>query len=470
MFRCRAYPFALVAVLALGASACSGGEEGAATTSPRAAAPVAEQTAPPAPVALIAIRDGDTSKPVRKATVKVGGEIMKLGPQGVVRLAPRPRSRVKVSARGYGTRVVDVNFRRQLAQRIDLWRPAAQWPVYGANPARTQAHSGIKIRPPFRVLWRKEMGSLLEFPAVVWNGVAYVNNLYGHVRALSMRNGHVLWRARVGRRMASSPGLDPKHGLLVTTSMTPGSVKVLSMKSGHVRWTVSTGRAEPSPVIRKGVAYLGAANGNVYALELKHKRVKWVFQGGAKITGSPALQGRRLFVGDYAGRVFALDSRTGRRLWTGSSGGGRVYGTTAVAGGRVFAPSVTSGLTAFSARTGRVLWRIPVGAYLYSSPGVYRGRVYFGAYTGYVYCASARSGRILWARPAGGAVSGAVEIVDGLVYAASFGSRITAWNWRTGNRVWSFSSGRYVPVSGSAAGLLIHGSRTIWAVTGRKPH
>jgi outer membrane protein assembly factor BamB len=459
---------ALVAVLALGVSACSGGERAATRPAPRAA-PTVEKLASPAPVAVISIRDGDTSKPVRNATVKVGDETFLPESSGIVRLVPRTRATVKVSARGYGARVVGVNFRRRLLQRVDLWRPSAQWPVYGANPARTQAHSGIKIRPPFRVLWRREMGSLLEFPAVVWNGVAYVNSIHGRLRALSMRNGHVLWWARVGRRMASSPGLDPKHGLLVTTSMIPGSVKVLSMKTGRVRWTVSTGRAEPSPVVRNGVAYLGAANGNVYALNLERKRVKWVFHGGAKITGSPALQGRRLFVGDYAGRVFALDARTGRRLWTGGVGG-RVYGTTAVAGGQVFAPSVTSGLTAFSARTGRVLWRIPVGAYLYSSPGVYRGRVYFGAYTGYVYCASARSGRILWTRPAGGAVSGAVEIVDGLVYAASFGSRITAWNWRTGNRVWGFSSGRYVPVSGSAAALLIHGSHTIWAVTGRRRH
>jgi hypothetical protein len=460
---------ALAAVLSLGIPACSSGEESAMTPSPRAAAPTIEQPPPPAPVAVITVRDGDSSKPVRNAVVKLGNRRLELASNGVARLAPRPGATVEVSARGYGARVVDVNFRRRLAQRIDLWRPAAQWPVYGANAARTQAHSGIRIRPPFRVLWRREMGSLLEFPAVVWNGVAYVNNIHGRLRALSMRNGHLLWRARVGRRMASSPGLDPEHGLLVTTSMIPGSVKVLSMKTGHVRWTVSIGRAEPSPVVRKGVAYLGAANGNVYALDLERKRVKWVFQGGAKITGSPALEGRRLFVGDYAGRVFALDVRTGRRLWTGGVGG-RVYGTTAVAGGRVFAPSVTSGLTAFSAKTGRVLWRIPVGSYLYSSPGVYRGRVYFGAYTGYVYCASARSGRILWTRPAGGAVSGAVEIVDRLVYAASFGSRITAWNWRTGKQVWSFSSGRYVPVSGSAAGLLIHGSRTIWAVTGKRRH
>jgi outer membrane protein assembly factor BamB len=404
---------------------------------------------------------------VRNARVRLDGETLMLGRTGVAQIAPRARAKFRVSAPGYGQRVVTVSFRRRLLQRVELWRPATQWPIYGVNAARTQAHTEIRIRPPFRVVWRRDMGTLLEFPAVVWNGVAYANNIAGRLRALDMRNGHVLWRTRVGSRMASSPGIDPKRGVLVTTSMSPGYVNVVSMRTGHVRWRFYTGRAEPSPVIRNGLAYFGAANGNVYALDLDRRRVRWIFHGGVKITGSPALSGNRLFIGDYAGRVFALDPRNGRVLWRGSAGS-RVYGTIAVAGGRVFAPSVFSGLSALSTRTGRLLWRIPVGAYLYSSPGVYRGRVYFGAYTGYVYCASASSGRILWSRPAGGHVSGAVEIVDGLVYAASFGSRITAWDWRTGRTVWTFSSGRYVPISGNADRLLLHGARTIWAVEPRR--
>jgi outer membrane protein assembly factor BamB len=456
----------LCGAFALAAVACSEGDA-PSTPAPRAATPTTEEPPPPAPTAVIQVRDGDTSKPVRNARVRLDRETERLGPNAVARIVPRARARLRVSAPGYGARIVTVNFRRRLVQRVELWRPSAQWPIYGVNPARTQAHSRIRIRPPFRVVWRRDMGSLLEFPAVVWNGVAYANTINGWLRALDMRNGHVLWRKRVGSRMASSPGTDPKRGLLVTTSMSPGYVNVISMKTGHVRWRFYTGRAEPSPVVRNGFAYFGAANGNVYALDLDRRRVSWVFRGGVKITGSPALSGNKVFIGDYAGRVFALSARTGRVVWRGSAGS-RVYGTVAVSGGRVFAPSVFSGLSALSARNGRLLWRIPVGAYLYSSPGVYRGRVYFGAYTGYVYCASASSGRILWNRPAGGHVSGAVEIVDGLVYAASFGNRITAWNWRTGRTVWSFSSGRYVPVSGNAGRLLVHGSKTIWAVEPRR--
>src|SRR6266545_2654586 len=155
--------------------------------------------------------------------------------------------------------------------------------MYGVTPARTQVHSGIKLRPPFRVVWSRNLHGLLEFPAVVWNGVAYVNNIHGTLTALSMSTGRVLWSKRLGTLAASSPAVDAKRGVLVVTTMSPGNVNVISMKTGHVRWRYATGRAEPSPVIRDGVAYFAATNGSVYALDLDRRRPREAdaFSGGS---------------------------------------------------------------------------------------------------------------------------------------------------------------------------------------------
>jgi eukaryotic-like serine/threonine-protein kinase len=307
------------------------------------------------------------------------------------------------------------------------------------------------------------MRSLLEFPAVVWEGVAYITNYRGVLRAVSMRKGRVLWQKRVGKTVASSPAVDPRRRELVVTTKEPGGARIVDLDTGKIRWGYRTARAEASPVIARGVAYFGDEGGRLYALDLRRRKMRWVFSGAGKITSSPALSAGRVFFGDYGGHVYALTARSGRRLWSGSAGT-RVYGTVAVARGRVFAPSVFSGLSALSARSGRLLWRIPVGAYLYSSPAYYRGRVYFGTYAGLVYCASAKSGRILWRRNPGGSVSGAIVVVAGVVYAGSFNSRITGWNWRTGRRLWTFPHGRYVPVSGNGGRLLMHGRRELWAV------
>jgi outer membrane protein assembly factor BamB len=461
---------AAAAALAFGVSACSA-EEQAQEQEPPARSPAQARPTEPDPATPrhatteIRVVDGDLGKPVARALVAVRARPPRAtNGDGVAKIGPiRKRVHVTVSARGYEARAVRLDFRRRLEHEVRLWRTDLQWPLFGANPARTQVHPGIKLRPPFRRVWSRSFHGLLEFPAVVWEGVGYVNNIKGWLRAFTVDRGRPVWKQRIGTRVASSPAIDPERRVLVVTTMNPGDVKGVSMDTGRVRWSYRTGRAEPSPVIRDGVAYFGAENGNVYALDLDRHRPRWVFRGGVKVTSSPALVGKRLYFGDYAGRVFALDARTGRVLWRGSAGG-RVYGTVAVAGGRVFAPSVFSGLSALSARTGRLLWRIPVGAYLYSSPAAFRGRVYFGTYGGIVYCASAGSGRILWRRPAGGRVSGAVQIVAGVVYGATLENRTTAWHWRSGRTLWSFPQGEYVPVSGNGARLLMHGRSQIWAV------
>jgi outer membrane protein assembly factor BamB len=459
---------ALVAVVLLAGAGCASAPSGSAPEQPARPDPSPQTTvvAPqPQEAARIAVVDGDTGVEVRRALVSVGPYALRADGRGraLVPLARRGRLVVAVRAEGYLPASLRVDFRERSGYRVRIFRRDRQWPIYGANPARTQAQPGIKLRPPFRAVWGRNLGSLLEFPAVVWEGIAYINTNRGFTVALSMRNGRVHWRTRVGSLTASSPAVDPERRSLVVTTMEPGDVVVLDLRTGKVRWRYATGRAEPSPVIRGGIAYLASTNGNVYALNLERRKARWVHRGGVKITGSPALVGNRVYVGDYAGRVLALSARTGRRIWTGSAGG-RVYGTTAVAGGRVFAPSVFSGLSALSARSGRLLWRFPVGAYLYSSPAVYRGRVYFGTYAGVVYCVSGSSGRLLWSHDAGGSVSGAVQVVGRFVYAASFGARISVWHWRTGKRVWTFPHGEYVPVAGNGGRLLLHGHTRVWAV------
>lgn len=461
----------LVAALAAVASGCAGGDDERAASEPRPtereptteAAPV-----PPAPElvqARVHVIDGDTARGVKRATVRLGRQTRRADRKGAVAFSLTPRAYVRVEAKapGYLSKRTRVPFRPGRIL-VRLYRPELQWPLYGATPARTQAHPAIKLRPPFRIVWGRNLRSLIEFPAVVWEGIAYVGNFRGYLYALSMRNGRVHWRTRIGTRMAASPAIDVERDQLLMVTMIPGEAVAVDLRTGRVKWRYRVGaRIEPSPVIRGDVAYFGATNGNVYALDLARRRARWVQGGAAKITSSPALVGGRLYFGDYAGRVFALNARTGRRVWTGSAGS-RVYGTVAVAGGRVFAPSVFSGLSALSARTGALLWRIPVSDYLYSSPAYYRGRVFFGTYADTVSAVDAASGRIVWTRDAGGSVSGAIQVVAGVVYAASFGARTTAWDWRTGRELWRFPHGEYVPLSGNGGRLLMHGHTHVWAV------
>jgi outer membrane protein assembly factor BamB len=337
--------------------------------------------------------------------------------------------------------------------------------MYGATPARTQAHLAIHVRPPFRVVWSRGLGSLIEFPAVVSDGVAYIGNIHGTVRAISMRNGNVLWRRDIRHgKMAASPAVAGDD--LVVHGM-DGVVRVLDRRTGRRRFAFSVGSPiESSPLVRDRIDYFGAWNGNVYALDLRARRLRWVYSSGWKITSSAAIAARTLYIGNYGGRLLALAPGSGRLRWSAGVNG-RIYGTPAVWGGRVFVPSSDgASLTAFSTR-GRYLWRIPTGGYVYSSPAVWGGHVYFGSYNGRLYSVSARTGNVRWSVQTGGPVSGAPAVVDGVAYAGSFAHRIVGVDADTGRVVLSFPHGEYVPVSGSGGRLLLHGFSRLYAVEPR---
>jgi outer membrane protein assembly factor BamB len=415
----------------------------------------------------VTVLDGDTNRRLPRARVTIGRRTAVADRHGVAHVPLAHRAALVTTARkrGYATRSVRLQYRSHPKSTIRLYRPALQWTMYGAGPQRSQAHDALSVRPPFRVVWSRGLGGLVEFPAVVADGIAYVTNMHGTVRALDMRDGTVVWRHDTPRgKMAASPAV---WGSSLVVHGMDGHVWVLRRSDGRLLWHYTVGApVESSPIVLDGVDVFGAWNGTVTALDLRTHRVRWRRSFGCKITSSAAYAGGTIYIGDYCGRLLALRASNGA-LRFARSVGGRVYGTPAIDGGRVFVPSSTGGsLTAFSTR-GSYLWRRHLGSYVYSSPAVWAGRVFVGSYNGVFYALSARTGATLWAHATGGPISGAATVVDGVAYAGSFAHRILGVDARSGRIVLDFPHGQYVPVSGAGDRLLLHGYSRVYAVERR---
>jgi outer membrane protein assembly factor BamB len=446
---------ALLAVLVAAAAACGTVEQAAKNPKkqPRKCRPGAVR---------VIVVDGDTHRAVKNARVWIGGRVSTTNPEGRAyhKLKCRRSVPVRITAEAYLPKLARPPIKRRKSVTVQIYRKSLQWTMYGATPQRTQAHQHIDLRPPFRVAWSRGLGSLIEFPAVVSEGVAYIANYRGTVRAISMRSGKVGWRRNLRQKTAASLAIWRDKLVLHTMR---GRVWVLRRSNGKVLWSKYVGSAiESSPIVRYGVDYFGTHSGRIYALDLERRRLRWTSGRHCKITSSVAINGPTMYVGDYCGRVLALAVRTGRTRWARRVNG-RVYGTIAVAGPRLFVPSSTGGsLTAFSSG-GRSLWRVRTGSYVYSSPAVWAGRVYFGSYNGRLYAVSASRGRVLWTVRAGRRISGAVVVVGAVAYAGTK-RRIVGADARSGRVLVRFPHGDYVPVSGNGRRLLFHGFSRLYAV------
>ena len=224
--RCTRPAAVIAGVLVLFAAGCGGKQQPVTTTTA-----VVHHGPPPRRI-QVTVLDGDTGKPVAGARVSAPGAHGR-GSVLVTRIRTKPLV-VTGEAPGYGT-VTSRLAPGATRLTLSLYRPAGQWLLYGASANRTQYQPAIRLRPPFRVVWGRNLGTLLEFPAVIDDGVAYLSNLHGQLFALSMSDGKVIWHVDMHTREEdSSPAV---VGSELVAHVKAGRVLVLDRATGRILWS-----------------------------------------------------------------------------------------------------------------------------------------------------------------------------------------------------------------------------------------
>jgi outer membrane protein assembly factor BamB len=358
------------------------------------------------------------------------------------------------------------------------------WPWYGFNDGRTRVfQTPAALRPPLHVGWHYNDGALLEFPPVIFHGTMYLLDDDGSARAVNVRNGHEVWKRKVGSLGAASPAVAEQSRevlmpLLSTHGRTPGAGRfvALSMKTGRTIWSRPLGAgSESSAIVNGQTVYYGDQAGNLFARNVRTGHLYWTYHAGGAIKGGPALVGGVLYFGDYSGHVYAVRAVNGRQVWAVGTNGahfgfgsGQFYSTPAVAFGRVYMGNTDGRVYSFGARTGALAWATSTGAYVYASAAVASPKglgptVYIGSYDGSFYAFNAQSGAVRWRHPAGGRISGSATVLGGIVYYSVLGSRTTAGlDAVTGRQRFSFNDGAFTPTIADYHAIYLVGYSSIY--------
>ena len=117
------------------------------------------------------------------------------------------------------------------------------------------------------------------------------------------------------------------------------------------------------------LAIVGYTNGDLYALRTNNGRALWndsltrtgqadTLSSINDIAGRPALDGYVVYAISHAGRLVAVDTRSGERLWTRDVAGVQ---TPWVAGDYVYVAAMNGNLICFEKSSGRVAWTTYLG-------------------------------------------------------------------------------------------------------------
>ncbi len=205
---------------------------------------------------------------------------------------------------------------------------------------------------------------------------------------------------------------------------------------------------DASPVVgADGTSYGASTDGTVLAVN-PDGSVRWVFNAGARIYGSPVLsEDGKILIGDVSGRFRALNAADGTVAWT-ATGLGSVRGTAAVGrDGTIYVGTDAPALVALDGITGQERFRLPADQAVVAAPAIGpSGDVFWGGLDSRLRRMSP-AGDVRWDVALDGPIAQAPSIgADGTLYVGA-GASLLAISPDTGSLLWRVGAGAPVMTS-----------------------
>jgi outer membrane protein assembly factor BamB len=319
-------------------------------------------------------------------------------------------------------------------------------PVIDGNVIYAAAAEG-EIRAVEReggsTIWRQELDIGLSGGVGLYEDSLFLGGSDGLVMRLDAKTGETLWTSEVSGEVLAAP---QGNGRVVVAQTYDGKLYGFDYESGERLWRydsnvpVLTIRGTSTPILDGSVVYAGFASGRVVAFEALDGTVRWearvaIPQGRSEIErivdvdGTMALAGTELYVASYQGRVAALDTRTGRKIWQRNVSS--FYGVSQ-GFGNVYIAEETGTVTAFLRNGQGVRWEQPALAWRgLSKPVPVSSYLAVEDYEGYLHLLSQVDGEFLARVRPGNDGARADMLADGTVlYVYTNGGKLIAYDIR----------------------------------------
>jgi eukaryotic-like serine/threonine-protein kinase len=355
------------------------------------------------------------------------------------------------------------------------------WPQYQGGPAH-EGHAPDGPQPPFRVRWTLPAPAGVSLSAAVVEGAVAITVGEEAVYGVDVATGEVSWEVPRAGGPLSVPAIATDAGGRRVLVYVEGPALAISgtaspSPSASPPETTASPSASPSPPADQEDA------STVVAVRLRDREELWRTSLEDVSRSGVTIEGSTLYVGDQAGKVYAMSLDDGSITWT-EQVGGRADTPIAVADGNAYVvgrdadtPRVV--VAAFDAATGERAWSplsLQVSSTAGSAPTVGGGSLFLGSADRRVRALNAANGDERWNALVLSVFSPATALAyDGeSVYAADVAGGLYRLDPADGARLWSFHVNeavlRSAPVVSGSYALLGLGNGGMVAVDVESGH
>lgn len=277
-----------------------------------------------------------------------------------------------------------------------------------------------------------------------WAGIttdgetAYVA-LSTHVYAVQVSNGMERWRfpekPDAKKTFFAAPTLTDDGQLIVG-----GYDRILyslSPVNGSVNWTFEEAKDNwiASAVAGNDMIFAPSADYNLYALNMKGELV-WKFTTEQALWGKPVIDGTNVYFGSMDHKVYALNMKTGKLVWSSELDGAILGAVTLGPDGVLYAGTLGDSVFALDSRSGTIVWKHTVTSRIWSAPVVENGNLYVGDQAGKIVSLTVETGNENWnLQPDGPVLGSPLMVTDSVVFGTESGSLVAVD--ATGKISWS---------------------------------
>ena len=202
----------------------------------------------------------------------------------------------------------------------------------------------------------------LSSPAVA-NGKVYFGSGDGNVYAADAETGLLQWKFPTKDVVHASPAV--VNGVVYIGSW-DSYLYAIDAETGQEKWAFKTGEDntihnqvgfQGSPAVVDGTVYVGCRDAHVYAVDAATGRKKWDYPTSKSwVIGTPAVRDGVVYVGTSdSARFMALDARTGR-LKSNFKAGAYIFSSAALAGDVAYFGAHNGKLYALDTKSGKLAW------------------------------------------------------------------------------------------------------------------
>jgi outer membrane protein assembly factor BamB len=201
-----------------------------------------------------------------------------------------------------------------------------------------------------------------------------------------------------------------------------------------------------SPAVQDSLLFIGAADSNIYAINIRTGERVWSFKTNNRVESTPLISGDKLYAGSNDGFIYSLDFSSGRKIARFSAG--YQLSSCAFANNDIIVSGVgrpKSGIAFYKApvaqtsQTSSAIAYIPLPMATYASPAISSPYAVIGSTDGGLHCINLDSYKIRWSiKTNGNFYLSSPAIADSVVYCApgDFDPYVYAVDLTDGRIIW----------------------------------